>query len=130
VQLSHRLFTVNKLPVYTGWNSYFDIIEKTYSIFCEILPEISIEKIGLKTINKIDVEKHHLANVKSFFNFYPELPGSISAKTNSIELAVETPIVENEEFLILKLNTIKKEPGYEAPVLFQYYVLRIANIPK
>jgi uncharacterized protein (TIGR04255 family) len=130
VQLSNRLFTVNKLPIYTGWESYFDIIQQAYNVFREVLPEVNIDKIGLKAINKIDIQKHHLDEVKKYFNYYPTLPKNIGKNTSSIEMVVETPIQENEEILALRLQTIKKEPDYEAPVLFQYYVLRIANIPE
>ncbi|QGY44126.1 TIGR04255 family protein [Maribellus comscasis] len=129
VQLSDRLFTVNKLPPYHGWESFYNTIKIAYSFFKEIMPEVDIEKVGFRTINKIDVGDHNLGKIKEHFNYYPVLPENVDNNTSSVDLRVENSIVPNEEVLALKLQTIKQEPGYVAPVLFQYYVLRIEKVP-
>ncbi len=129
IQLSNNLLTVNKLPKYDGWDSYNKMINDAINNLYKVLEISTINRIGLRTINKIDIQSHNYENFKKYFNVYPSMPEGLDNNFNSIQLNYETPTTNNE-VLAINLNTLRKEPNYEAPVLFQLYYTKLNGIEK
>jgi uncharacterized protein (TIGR04255 family) len=129
IQLSSNILTVNKLPKYEGWESFIEIIVYAVESLKNILKIHKVERIGLKSINKIDININSLENFKKHFTIYPVIQIPSDNNLNSIQLNIETPIIENKEILAISLVTLKKEPNYQAPVMFQLYTTRIADVP-
>lgn len=129
IQLSGNLLTVNKLPKYNGWESYSEIIIFAIKALNSVLEINRIERMGLKTINKVDIGNHSLEQLKKYFKIYPFIPEEMDDKLNSIQMILESPISEDKEILAIQLSTLRKEQNYQAPVLFQIYVTRIKDIP-
>ena len=130
VQLSNNLLTVNKLPHYDGWESFREMIFEAVEYLNQVLDITSINRIGLKAINKIDIQSHNYENFKKYFKIYPVLPESVSTELNSIQLNLETPYKERNEVLATSLATLNKEPRYEAPILFQLYYTKLKDVDK
>jgi len=126
IQLSNNLLTVNKLPEYGGWESYKLMILEALSTLKEVLKINKVNRVGLKTINKIDINVNTYENFKKHFNVYPVLPKGSNA--NSIQLNYETPVNDNSDILAISLATLNKEKGYEAPTLFQLYFTKIKDV--
>jgi len=129
VQLSSNLLTVNKLPEYVSWESYKETIESTISALGKIYKKFEINRIGLRFINKIDIgDSHSFTNFKKYFDVYPIIPSNITKELNSIQLSFESPLIKDTEILAISLATLKKEPKYNSPVIFQLYLTRIKDI--
>lgn len=128
IQLSNNLLTVNKLPEYDGWDSYLETIKFAINALNRVLNVEKINRIGLKAINKIEINSHSYNNFKKYFTIYPLIPKNIKTDLSSIQLNFETPIIDKTEILAISLATLRKEPNYEAPVMFQLYVTRIREI--
>jgi uncharacterized protein (TIGR04255 family) len=128
IQLSSNMLTVNKLPKYEGWESFIEIIINAVEALKMIINITKVERIGLKFLNKIDINFHSLENLKKYFTIYPVIPLPSENNLNSIQLNIETPIIENKEILAILLSTLQKEPNYQAPVMFQLYTTRIADV--
>jgi len=128
IQLSNNLLTVNRLPEYIGWEFYKIMI--LYSIEClnKSLKITKINRVGLKSINKIDIKSHSYENFKRCFNVYPTLVDSANTNLNSIILNYESFLNENKDVLAVHIATLNKEIGYEAPALFQLYYTRITDV--
>lgn len=129
IQLSNNLLTVNKLPKYNGWESYKKMILEAVEILNSTIDIQKINRIGLRAINKIDVKSHSLKNFKESFNVYPTIPSGIVNDFNSLQLNYETPFADNE-VLAVDLATLRKEPGYQAPVSFQLYYTKLTSLDK
>ncbi|MEQ8238390.1 MAG: TIGR04255 family protein [Cyclobacteriaceae bacterium] len=129
IQLSNNLLTVNQLPKYDGWESYRKMIVDAISHLFDILEITTIVRVGLRTINKIDIKAHNYENFRNHFNVYPTLPESTDNNLNSIQISYETPFRENQ-VLAVNLGTLRKEPNYEAPVLFQLYFTKLTSIDR
>lgn len=129
IQLSRNMLTVNKLPKYEGWESFIEIIVFAVESINKTLKIDKVERIGLKSLNKIDIHTHSLDNIKNHFTIYPVIPLNSGKNLNSIQLNIETPIIENKEVLAISLVTLRKEPNYNAPVMFQLYVTRMIDVP-
>jgi uncharacterized protein (TIGR04255 family) len=128
IQLTSNMLTVNKLPKYEGWESFIEIIVYAVESLKKILNINKVERIGLKSLNKIDINIHSLENLKKYFTIYPVIPLQYENNLKSIQLNIETPIIENKEILAILLATLQKEPHYQAPVMFQLYTTRIADV--
>ncbi len=128
IQLSNGLFTVNKLPHYEGWENYRGVIQSAVASLRKVVKIETINRVGLKAINKIDLKKHTYENFKGCFNVFPSIPqGILSNDLSSIQLNIETPVVPETEILALLLLTLRKEPKYEAPAMLQLYYTRIKD---
>lgn len=127
IQLSNNLFTVNKLPKYNGWESYRNMILEALNILYSTIDIQRINRIGLRTINKLDVKSHSLENFKRSFNVYPNMPEGIVNDFNSLQINYETPFSDNE-VLAVDFATLKKEINYQAPVQFQLYYTKLSTI--
>lgn len=135
IQLSNNLMTVNKLPLYTGWESYSKMIHDAVKHLHEVLIIKEIKRVGLRTINKIDITSHTYENFRKSFNAYPHIPDNAHEHVNSIQLNYEAPLNKSDEVLSVNLNTLKSDKEYKAPVLFQLYYtklngLKISNLNK
>lgn len=128
VQLSNGLFTVNKLPRYEGWENYRKVILSALASLEKIVKIDTINRVGLKAINKIDLKNHTYENFKGCFNVFPSIPqGILINDLSSIQLNIETPAVPETEILALSLVTLRREPEYEAPAMLQLYYTRIKD---
>ena len=130
IQLSPNLLTVNKLPVYKGWEYFMENIQFAIRALENVLDVEKVNRIGLKTLNKIDIKDESLESFKKHFNIYPSYPNSVVKRLSSIQMNLESPIVEGSEYLGLSIETIRKEPNFVAPVLFQIYVTKVNGIEK
>lgn len=128
IQLSNNILTVNKLPKYDGWESFIEIIVYAVESLNKVLNIKKVERIGLKSLNKIDIKSHSLENLRTYFTIYPVIPITSNNNCNSINLNIETPLIENKEILAISLATLKKEANYQAPVMFQLYITRIKDV--
>lgn len=129
IQLSNNLFTVNKLPIYNGWESYKEMILRALELLESTIDIEQINRIGLRTINKLDVKTHSFENFKRSFNVYPNMPKGIVNNFNSLQLNYETPFSDSE-ILAVNFATLRKEPNYDAPVQFQLYYTKLSSIDK
>lgn len=130
IQLSNNLLTVNKLPDYRGWESYKETILEAIRNLNQVLDITSVNRIGLKAINKIDIQSHTYKSFKKYFNIFPQLPKKTDNNLNSIQISYEAPTGENNDILAVSLATLNKEPNYLAPVLFQLYFTKLKDVDK
>ncbi len=130
IQITNNLLTVNKLPMYEGWESYKGMIIDAVSAFVQVMDVKTISRIGLRTINKIDIQAHSYENFKKYFNVYPNIGSGLRKNgINSIQLNYQTlEVEETEEVLAVNLSTLRKEEKYNAPTLFEIYYTRMKEI--
>jgi uncharacterized protein (TIGR04255 family) len=128
IQLSNNMLTINKLPKYDCWENYYSTICNAYKELKNVLNIENVSRVGLRTINKIDIENHSLEQLKKYLNISPSLPVIIGDPCNSIQMNFEFPLISNEDILALSILTLKSEPNYQAPLMFQLNMLKINNI--
>ena len=130
IQLSPNLFTVNKLPQYSGWEFYKEMIQEGINSLTRTLEITKISRVGLRIINKLDIGEHTYENFQKVFKVYPVIPGEgVNGITNSIQLNYETQVSDDpREVLAINLATLRKEKGYQAPAQFQLYFTRLMEI--
>jgi uncharacterized protein (TIGR04255 family) len=128
IQISNGMLTVNKLPKYAGWNAYRDSILYAIKSLKQVLNVTKVTRLNLRTLNKIDIKVHSFTNYKRYFTITPSAPESLVEDWNSIQINLETPINNGTDFRVITINTILKEPKYEAPALLQLQRARVKEI--
>ncbi len=129
IQLSHNLLTVNKLPLYTKWEDYLELIKIATKAFRKLINYRVIDRVGLKFINKIDTQPtNSVKNIKQFLNFYPQLPESCGDDTKSVQQIVEFPTEDSKEIVALTIASLLPEEVYKSPLLFQLYYIKNQGI--
>lgn len=127
IQLSNGLLTVNKLPEYSGWSSYRDSILAAINKLQKLVTIKKINRIGLKTLNKIDIKAHSFSEYKKFYTILPSFPTELNYDWSSIQMNFEVPKNEGNDILAISITTILKEPKFDAPTLMQLYFTRTKN---
>jgi uncharacterized protein (TIGR04255 family) len=129
IQLSNNILTIHKLPKYEGWDSYLETIEFVLKAFHKIIKPEKILRLGLKSLNKIDIKTASIEGLSNNIKIYPSIPETqhFNSNFNSLQLNFEFPINHNKELISIQIATLKKEPSYEVPVLLQIYILRTAD---
>ena len=126
VQLTSNLFTVNKLPKYQDWDSFKKTIHYSIDALKRSLPDIKITRIGLKFINKINIgSEHSYENFKRIFKVYPIIPSTFGNNLSSIQMNLESPVIPDTEILAVSFTSLRKEPNFTTPVIFQLYYTRV-----
>lgn len=128
IQLTNNLLTVNKLPKYTGWESFLEIINFAIETLHKVVNVQQVNRIGIKIINKINIETHSLENFKKYFTIYPVLPEDKFSNIKTIQLNLEDELIEKEEVISITLSTLRKDQKMNAPVLFQIYITKVSNV--
>jgi len=127
IQLSNGLLTVNKLPEYSGWESYKESILDAISKLQGLVKIKRVVRLGLKTLNKIDIKSHSFSEYKKFYTILPSFPESLNYDWKSIQMHFEVPKNEENDILAISIMTILKEPKFDAPTLMQLYFTRTKN---
>jgi uncharacterized protein (TIGR04255 family) len=129
VQLTSGFLTVNKLPEYDCWTTYKETIYYAIEAFKRSLPSVEIVRLGLKFINKIDIgSSHSYDNFKKYFEVYPLIPKNFENNLSSIQINLESPIIQDTEILAISLLSLKKEQNFNSPIMFQLYFTRIKDL--
>jgi uncharacterized protein (TIGR04255 family) len=128
-QLTSGFLTINKLPKYNDWTSFKETIFFVIDALKRTLPPFETIRLGLKFINKIDIgSSHSYENFKKHFEVIPLIPKNFNNNLGSIQINLESPIIPDTEILALSLVSLKKEPNYNAPIMFQLYYTRIKDV--
>lgn len=127
IQLSNGLLTVNKLPEYSGWESYRESILDAINKLQGLVKIKRVIRLGLKTLNKIDIKSHSFSEYKKYYTILPTFPDSLNYDWKSIQMNFEVPKNEENDILAISITTILKEPKFEAPTLMQLYFARTKN---
>jgi uncharacterized protein (TIGR04255 family) len=127
IQIANNFLSVNQVPEYYGWDQFKLRIKYAVENLFTVIPDIKITKIGLRAINKIDIVEH--TRYADYFEIKPITP-DFKLNSSTIVLKLEYPIISDQEFLTISINTLKPELDYKAPVLFQIAQLCINNVPK
>ena len=110
------------------WESFKELIISKINLYTKLFSPKSISKITLKYTNKINIgEDCNYENLKSYFNFRPEIPDIHNNNANSISMNIEIPQGNKENIFSIVLATLIKENDMPAPVLLD---LNYVNINK
>jgi uncharacterized protein (TIGR04255 family) len=122
VQSGLDLLTINYLKPYPTWGKFKSLILEILRKYKEVASPKGFKKIGLRYINKIDLEQN--IKIKEYFNFYPLTPDRLPQAYKSFQTVIDIPYENERDLLHLALMTIIPErPDTISLALDIYYIM-------
>ncbi len=124
IQLTGNMLTVNQLVKYSSWENFQPNIELALNALSKVLKINTVERFGLKYINKIDVgADHSYENFRQFFALNVQLVDRPFPYNNvpSMQMVLEFAKVPKKQVLTTTIATLLPEPPLRSPVLFELY---------
>lgn len=125
VQIGPDFLSVNQLRPYPTWQNFNPVILENLRIYNEIANPSGFKRIGLRYINKVDIEKANVA-LEQYFNFYPSVPPGLSKIRSGINVRIEIPYDKSNKLILTLATLIPEKPGMISILLDIDY---IADIP-
>lgn len=80
VQVDALAVSVHRTPPYDGWDAYLSRISRVWDAYQEIVDVSLIDRVGLRYINRIPVEKSIHLDASAFLTITPGLPAALSGR--------------------------------------------------
>ncbi len=100
LQVAPNLLTINQLKPYSTWPQFKEMILKAYSTYLGLSQPNSIDRIGLRYINQIDIPQKSF-DLERFLLVFPNFPQGYPENYNNLLLRTEFPYEAEQEVLIL-----------------------------
>lgn len=106
IVLTSTSISLNHKKPYTSWDSMIKDFKEIWKKFCNFLPDLQVNKLSLRYVNRIDLDITSSKGVYDFFNLFPKIPSEILTPINQHSLQVEVPHKNKE--LIAKITQVIK----------------------
>ena len=105
IQVGGDLLTINSVKKYPNWEIYKPEIIKILNVYLKEIKPKSLKRIGLRSINKIDVpfEKFDIDN---FFTFAPKRPNNITSPYSHFNVHIESKLYDDRDAIVMKNSSI------------------------
>ena len=126
VQVGERFLTVNRLKPYNSWEEFFPSVESSYSCLSDVLNgDFSLDRIGLRFINSIEIPVNESYDLSKFLNFHPRIPEGIDynfssfitgcffdiSETDGCRMQInDSPDDKERKFFVLDIDCFTKIP--------------------
>ncbi len=129
IQLSRSMMSVNKLPKYNGWDNFSQYIDFALKALNKTFDILRINRIGLRYINRFDINKHSVENIKDFLYIHPNVPENLSNEASSIQMLIEYPQSGTNipDVMTLNLSTIRPIDQMRAPLSFEINCINLSS---
>ncbi len=108
IQVGANLLVANQLKPYTKWADFRPRILEAFETYSQIATPDGIERIGLRYINRINVESPSI-EIKDYFSFYPRVPPALPQKHSGFIARVEIPYSKDKDRLLVTLTSAQPE---------------------
>jgi uncharacterized protein (TIGR04255 family) len=102
IQVGENLLAVNYLKPYPSWEEIFPIIERTFKAYREVAQPTSLQRIGLRYINKIHFPTDVLEPA-DYFEFYPYIGKKLPQDYINFGTFIHSPYEDDRDVLKLEL---------------------------
>lgn len=131
IRLGTRLLSINRLKPYSIWGEFKPKIEKAFNALNESVELKSIQRIGLRYVNRIDIPCQTV-DLDKYFDFNPHLGKNLPQTMRNFIVGCEIPFRDGDDLCkILFTNTIPENPKTSSYVLdLDYYLAKAQAVSK
>lgn len=105
VQVGPHLLAVNHLKPYTSWLQFLPLIELAYNAYRDVASPQGIHRIGLRYINRIEIESQSM-NLGDYFEFRPFVGPKIPQTHGAFIVGIQIPYENTRDILNLQLSSL------------------------
>ncbi|MFQ6609152.1 MAG: TIGR04255 family protein [Fidelibacterota bacterium] len=103
VQLGPRVLSINKLKPYASWEEFKPKIEKAFTALTSVVEINSIQRIGLRYINRIDISGQKV-DMDEYFDFNPHLGKNLPQDMLNFIVGCTFPFHEGQDSCKIQLT--------------------------
>jgi uncharacterized protein (TIGR04255 family) len=125
-------FSFNKLAPYDRWATFKSEAKRIWSIYRQIARPVSITRLGLRYINKIDIPVAASVQLKDYFRAYIEISDEVpETKTMSNFLfQVHLPQVDLGGLCVINCAALPPAQSGTASILLDIDVFKLSEAPQ
>lgn len=129
LQLQPRRISVHHLAPYPHWEGFKPLIQLAYKAYLKVVPDATIQRIGLRYINKINFDTPEV-DLSAFFNFYPYVGRKLPQRYTGFNLQLLFPHEEGRDALQMRLSNAPPEKENAASILLDldYFLIDSKNL--
>ncbi len=102
IQLDQRRLSIHRLKPYNSWEEFYQLIKLAFGSYIENIKIKSIQRIGLRYINDINLPPNKFV-MEKLFNLYPYLGGNLPKEIASFLVGVVLPFENNRDYARIQL---------------------------
>lgn len=129
VQVAENLLVFNQLSPYRPFLQWKEHFFYALSKFMSLANPDTIEKIGVRYLNHIDIPREEFP-LSEYFTISPTLPQGINSSVSTFLVNCVVPQVSNNHSLTITFNTIEQNPPVRGHQLFLLDLYEQAVIKK
>lgn len=105
MQVGADFLSVNHLKPYSSWKTFLSLIQESFKVYLDVAKPESIQRIGLRYINTIDVQ-HKNINLEDYFEFRPYIGSRLPRTIGPFMMSVQLPYENLRDVLNLRLISV------------------------
>jgi uncharacterized protein (TIGR04255 family) len=127
IQVGPNRLSIHHLKPYPSWEKFEPLIGKGFDAYFGAASPKSIQRIGLRYINRIEIEGTEV-ELENYFGFYPFVGDKLPQKFGPFIVGIEIPHENSRDMLRLLLtNVVTSSPNTSGAVLDLDYFLAKPN---
>ena len=127
IQVGAHLLSVSVLKPYPSWQRFLPLIKKGFNAYCDVVAPKSIQRIGLRYINQIEVPGQDI-KLEDYLEFRPFVGLGLPQDFVTFALGIQVPYEEARDILSIQLTSLpvpKESTDRAAMILsFDYFLLK------
>ena len=116
VQVYPYRISIHHLAPYPHWEGFRPLILDVFAAIRDLVPGLSIERLGLRYINRITIPRDPL-KFPDYFTLYPHIGSSLPRTHKAFAVYLLFPFEGNRDALHLRLGSGEVSEGKQADVL-------------
>ncbi|MCJ2140258.1 TIGR04255 family protein [Methylobacterium sp. E-066] len=133
LQLKVDGFTYSWLPPYSTWEEFRDEAKSLWSEYVKIAACSAINRVAIRTINKIELPPDPGVSLKKYFNLHPQVPDSINGISTffmQIQTAMHDCTADARAIINFGGNAFSPETPPEVVLDLDVFVERVGFLEK
>jgi uncharacterized protein (TIGR04255 family) len=125
VQVGNNLLTINALKPYPTWEKFKPTIVEIFKKYVAVVKPKSIQRIGLRAINKIHIPSVEF-KISDYFVFSPTFPENHRGQViSNFNIQIERELNEKRDLILIKNHTTVPEVKDNTAVMLDIdYVMK------
>lgn len=123
IQVAPDLLVINHLKPYPTWSKFKPLILQTLQIYNKVANPKGFKQIGLRYINKINIEAESV-ELSEYVDFYPYVPKGLPQLHTNFLSRVEIPYFNNRDRMVVTIGSdVPKIPNTLSIILDIHYIM-------
>lgn len=130
IQIGPNLLAVNHLKPYPTWQEFLPLIQQGFDTYLEVANPKSIERIGLRYINRIEFTGQSI-ELENYFEFRPFIGPRLPQDVGPFILGIQIPYEDSRDTLRLQLVSATVETPDKVAVILDldYFLGQPGQVP-